>query len=172
MRVRVLTAENAINAIPRLAEILIDAVAQGAGVSFMHPLSKTDAENYWQSQLADVAAGKTFIFVCEEEKLSAISGAVMLIKAWAPNQPHRADVAKLLVHHDSQRQGAASALMLEVEHKAKELGLTLITFDAVAGGGAEKFYRAMGYTPAGIIPNYAYSRDGQLDDTMFFYKAL
>jgi acetyltransferase len=172
MHVRVLNAEKAKAAIPRLAEILIDAVAAGAGVSFMHPLSQAEAETYWHNQIADVAAGKTFILVCEEDKFKKIAGCVMLQKAWAPNQPHRADVAKLLVHRDSQRQGVASALMLEVERKAMELGLKLITFDAVAGGGAEKFYRTMGYTPVGTIPNYAYSGGGKLDDTMFFYKAL
>ncbi len=172
MLVRSLGAEEAKIALPRLAEILIDAVASGAGVSFMHPLSKDDAETYWQNQLADVDAGKTFIFVCEKEKFTKIAGTVMLQRAWAPNQPHRADVAKLLVHRDSRRQGVASALVLAVERKAIELGLKLITFDTVAGGGAEKFYRTMGYTPVGTIPNYAYSGDGKLDPTMFFYKAL
>jgi acetyltransferase len=172
MHVRLLRTEKASAAIPRLAEILVDAVAAGAGVSFMHPLSKADAENYWQNQIADVAADKTFIFVCEEEKFSKIAGTVMLQKAWAPNQPHRADVGKLLVHRDSQRQGVASALMHALEKHAIEIGLKLITFDAVAGGGAEAFYRTMGYTPVGVIPKYAYSGDGRLDDTMFFYKAL
>jgi acetyltransferase len=172
MHVRVLSAEKFALAIPRLAEILIDAVAAGAGVSFLHPLSEEDATAFWQGQLADVAAQKTFIFVCEEDKFKNIAGCVMLQKAWAPNQPHRAEVAKLLVHRDSRRQGVASALMLEIERKASDLGITLITFDAVAGGGAETFYRTMGYTPVGTIPGYAYSADGKLDDTMFFYKAL
>jgi GNAT superfamily N-acetyltransferase len=172
MHVRVLSVEKARAAIPRLAEILIDAVAAGAGVSFLHPLSKVDAEAYWQNQIADVEAGKTFILVCEEEKASTFAGTVMLQKAWAQNQPHRADVVKLLVHSNAQRKGVASALMLAAERKAVELGLKLITFDAVAGGGAEKFYRTMGYTPVGVIPGYAYSGNGKLDDTMFFYKAL
>jgi GNAT superfamily N-acetyltransferase len=172
MHVRLLSAEKVELAIPGLADILIDAVAMGAGVSFMHPLSKADAVAYWQKQLPDVLAEKTFIFVCEDAKFASIAGTVMLQKAWAPNQPHRADVAKLLVHSNSQRQGVASALMLAVEKKATEIGLKLITFDAVAGGGAEKFYRTMGYQPVGIIPDYAYSGDGKLDATMFFYKAL
>ncbi len=172
MHVRILSAEKFAAAIPRLSEILIDAVAAGAGVSFMHPLSQADAAAYWQNQLSDVASGRTFVFACEEDRHKKIAGTVMLQKSWAPNQPHRADVAKLLVHRDSRRQGVASALMLEVERKAAELGLKLITFDAVAGGGAESFYRTMGYTPVGIIPDYAYSGDGKLDATMFFYKAL
>jgi GNAT superfamily N-acetyltransferase len=172
MHVRILSAEEVPNAIPRLAEILIDAVAAGAGVSFMHPLSQSDAEHYWRSQIVDVASGKGFIFVCEDGKAGEIAGTVMLQRPWAPNQPHRADVAKLLVHRQHRRKGVASALMLAVEEKAKALGLKLITFDAVAGGGAETFYRTMGYTPAGVIPDYAYSGDGKLDATMFFYKTL
>lgn len=172
MHVRILTAASFGAAIARLSDILIDAVAGGAGVSFMHPLSHADAEKYWQAQRADVEAGKTFIFVCDESRLSPIAGTVMLQRAWAPNQPHRADVVKLLVHRDERRKGVASTLMLELERKAKSLGLKLITFDVVAGGGAEKFYRTLGYTPVGVIPDYAYSGDGKLDATMFFYKIL
>jgi acetyltransferase len=171
MHVKLLKPEQTESAIPRLSEILIDAVAQGAGVSFMHPLSLADAEKYWRDQMTGVAAGQTFIFTCVD-RLGQISGTVMLQKSWAPNQPHRADVAKLLVHSDFRRQGVASALMLALEEHAVAIGLKLITFDAVAGGGAESFYRTMHYTPVGVIPNYAYSAKGALDDTMFFYKAL
>jgi len=171
MHVKLLTSAEAEAAIPRLSEILMDAVAHGAGVSFMHPLSTADAENYWRGQMAAVASGITFMFVCLD-RLGKIAGTVMLQKSWAPNQPHRADVAKLLVHSDFHRQGVATSLILALEKHASEIGIKLITFDAVAGGGAEKFYRTMGYVPVGVIPNYAYSGDGRLDDTMFFYKVL
>ena len=171
MHVKLLTSPEAEAALGRLSDILIDAVAHGAGVSFMHPLLTADAQNYWQSQLASLALGQTFIFVCQDRQ-STITGTVMLQKSWAPNQPHRADVAKLLVHSDHRRQGVASALMLALEKYAVDTGLKLITFDAVAGGGAESFYRTMGYVPAGVIPGYAYSGDGKLDDTVFFYKTL
>jgi acetyltransferase len=172
MHVRVLKVDAVTTALPRLAEILVNAVAAGAGVSFLYPLSHKDAVAFWQNQIAGIQDGNTFLFVCEEERGGEIAGLVMLQKSWAPNQLHRADVAKLLVHSKFQRRGIASALMLEVERYAISLGLKLITFDAVAGGGAEKFYRTMGYTSVGIIPGYAYSGNGKLDDTMFFYKSL
>ncbi len=171
MHVKLLSPSEAEQALERLSEILVDAVAHGAGVSFMHPLSRNDAHNYWRIQIGDVALYQTFIFVCLDRS-STITGTVMLQKSWAPNQPHRADVAKLLVHSDYRRQGVASALMLALEKYAVDIGLKLITFDAVAGGGAEGFYRTMGYVPVGVIPGYAYSGDGKLDDTMFFYKTL
>jgi GNAT superfamily N-acetyltransferase len=171
MLVQLLSAEDAAKAVPRLAEILIDAVAAGAGVSFMHPLSKGDATLFWRDHLPDIEAGKTFLLVCSNDA-GVIVGTVMLMKAWAPNQPHRADVGKLLVHSQHQRQGVASALIHAVESHAAKIGLKLITFDAVSGGNAEAFYRTMGYHFVGIIPRYAYSGTGKLDDTAFFYKEL
>ncbi len=156
--------------IPRLAEILIDAVAGGAGVSFMHPLSQTDAEAFWRGQLDGVKAGKTFPVIAEHEGETV--GIVLLMKAWAPNQPHRADIAKMLVHGKHRRHGFATHLIGALEDKARDLGLTLLTFDAVAGSGAAKFYERLGFTNVGEIPGYAYSGIGKLDSTCFFYKAL
>ena len=171
MHVSVLTAAQVSEAIPRFANILIDAVADGAGVSFMYPLAEPDAEQFWREELPSVNAERTFILACKDERRN-IMGLVMLQRAWAPNQPHRADVTKLLVHRDFRRQGVASALIQKLEKHAQSIGLTLLTFDAVAGGGTEKFYRTMGYQPVGIVPGYAYSGTGRLDDTMFFYKQL
>lgn len=153
-----------------LAGILVDAVASGAGVSFMKPLAVPDALAYWQGLAPEVASGRTIAFIAETEE--EIAGVVLLIRSWSPNQPHRADIAKLLVHRKFRRRGVGTALMTAAEARARDMGLRLITFDAVAHGGAEAFYRRLGFTPAGIIPGYAYSGDGQLDDTMFFYKTL
>ena len=156
--------------IPRLAEILMDAVAGGAGVSFMHPLSKIDAEDFWRGQLDGIKAGMIFPVIAEHEGETV--GVVLLIKAWAPNQPHRADIAKMLVHSKHRRHGFATDLIRALEDKARALGLTLLTFDAVAGSGAAKFYERLGFTNVGEIPGYAYSGSGQLDGTSFFYKNL
>ena len=169
MIIRELAASDYDTHIPRLAEILVDAVDTGAGVTFMWPLATDVAENYWRDQLPGIAAGKTVQFVAEEN--GVIAGTVMLLRAWAPNQPHRCDVAKLLVHRDFRRRGLGSRLMEALERKARALGLTLITFDTVDHGGAEAFYRDLGFTCAGYIPEYAYAK-GKLDDTALFYKLL
>jgi ribosomal protein S18 acetylase RimI-like enzyme len=156
-------------AVPRLAEILVDAVDSGAGVTFMHPLAQEVAEAYWMKQKADVASGQTTVFVADEN--GVIAGTVMLQKVWPPNQPHRCEVAKLLVHREFRRRGLATSLMQALEAKARASGFKLITFDAVAKSPAEALYRQLGFTCAGYIPNYAYAK-GKLDGTALFYKEL
>ena len=169
MIVRELTISEYEARVPRLAEILIDAVDSGAGVTFMHPLERNVAEAFWKKQKADVGSGQTTVFVAEEN--GVIAGTVMLVKAWPPNQPHRCDVAKLLVHRDFRRRGLGTLLMQALENKARALGMALITFDTVAQSPAETFYRQLGFTCAGYIPNYAYTKD-KLDATALFYKEL
>jgi len=169
MIVRELTSSEFDDAVARLAAILVDAVDSGAGVTFMHPLAQDVAEAYWMKQKADVASGQTTVFVADEN--GVIGGTVMLQKVWPPNQPHRCEVAKLLVHRDFRRRGLATLLMQALEAKAKGLGFKLITFDAVAKSPAETLYRQLGFTCAGYIPNYAYAK-GKLDGTALFYKEL
>ena len=170
MMIRILSAAEFETQIPRLAEILIDAVDSGAGVSFMKPLSLEAAQNFWMGHISDVAAQKTFPIVAEQD--GVIAGIVFLMLAWAPNQPHRCDIAKLLVHRNFRRLGIATSLIQALEAKARELNQTLITFDAVANSAASRFYEKRGFTCVGTYPNYAYSGDGKLDDTALFYKAL
>jgi GNAT superfamily N-acetyltransferase len=169
MIIRELTISEYDAAVPRLAAILVDAVDSGAGVTFMHPLAQDVAEAFWMKQKADLASGQITIFIAEED--GVIAGTVMLQKVWPPNQPHRCEVAKLLVHRDFRRKGLATLLMQALEAKAQALGFTLITFDTVAQSPAEAFYRQLGFTCAGYIPNYAYAR-GKLDGTALFYKQL
>ncbi|MDP1702967.1 MAG: GNAT family N-acetyltransferase [Aestuariivirga sp.] len=169
MIIRELTSSEYDTAVPSLANILVDAVDSGAGVTFMHPLSPDVAEAYWMKQKADVASGQITVFVAD--KNGVIAGTVMLQRVWPPNQPHRCEVAKLLVHRDFRRRGLATLLMQALEAKAKALGFTLITFDTVAKSPAEAFYRQLGFTCAGYIPNYAYAK-GKLDGTALFYKEL
>jgi GNAT superfamily N-acetyltransferase len=108
MMIKILSAAEFEKQIPRLAEILIDAVDSGAGVSFMKPLLPHVAQDFWRGQSAGIAAHSTFPIVAEID--GAVAGIVLLMRAWAPNQPHRSDVAKLLVHRDYRRRGVASAL--------------------------------------------------------------
>jgi len=169
MIIRELTISEYDAAVPRLAEILVDAVDAGAGVTFMWPLEKNAAEKFWRKTAASVRDGSTIQFVAEDK--GVIAGTVLLQKASPANQPHRCEVAKLLVHRDFRRRGLGTLLMRALESKARELGFTLVNFDAVAHGAPEKFYRELGFTCAGYIPGYAYGREG-LHDTALFYKKL
>jgi hypothetical protein len=117
-----------------------------------------------------VASGATTILVARDR--SQIAGVVILDKAWPPNQPHRCEVAKLLVHRDYRRRGVGTLLMRAVVDKARAMGFTLITFDAVAHGPVEAFYRGLGFTCAGYIPGYAFSLGDEPDDTAIFFMKL
>jgi GNAT superfamily N-acetyltransferase len=170
MIVRVLSPEEFDAATGRFGEILADAVAAGAGVSFMLPFSAKDGEAYWRGLSGAVRNGAKTILIARTDK--DIAGVVILEKAWPPNQPHRGEVAKLLVHRDYRRQGIGTLLMRALETKAREMGLTLITFDAVAHGPVEAFYRDLDFTCAGYIPGYAFSIGDEPNDTAIFYKQL
>jgi GNAT superfamily N-acetyltransferase len=166
MRVGILTPTQFQAAVPRLGEILSDAVNSGAGVSFMLPFSATDGSAYWSG----VDPEKKQVFAAIEN--DTIAGVVILERAWAPNQPHRADISKMLVHRDFRRRGVGTLLLKALEDEARRMGLTLLTFDTIARSPAEAFYRGLGYVRAGHIPDYAFSPTGKLDDTTIFYKQL
>jgi acetyltransferase len=170
MIIRELTIEDYDSSVPRLAEILIDAVHSGAGVTFLAPLSKAMAEAFWRKTSSSVGEGGTVQFVAEENGL--IAGTVMLQKVWALNQQHRCEVAKLLVHRDFRRRNIGTLLMQALEAKARQSGFTLITFDTVAHGPTEAFYKGLGFTCAGYIPDYATTTQAGLHDTALFYKRL
>ncbi len=152
-----------------LGALLSDAVAAGAAVSFLAPLTRADAEAWWRDNLRD-ADGTTLLVVREGD---LIVGGVQLQSAWAPNQPHRAEISKLLVRGSSQRAGIGAALMQAAERAAREAGYRLLTLDAKRGGPAERLYRRLGWTEAGVIPDFALDPDGVTwHDAVFFYKAL
>lgn len=170
MRVAALSREEFRAAIPRLGQILADAVNSGAGVSFMLPFSDADGAAYWSNQQSAVDSGSKIVFGAFDGETMA--GTVTLDKAWAPNQPHRADISKMLVHRDYRRRGVGKQLLEALEESARALRITLLTFDTVADSPAESFYRNLGFTCIGRIPGYAYSPTGTLDDTSIFYKQL
>lgn len=152
-----------------LAELLIDAVDSGAAVSFLPPLTLERAEAWWRNTVSESDA-KAVLLVARDAQ--GIVGTVQLQPAWAPNQPHRADVVKLLVHRRGQRAGLGTQLMQTIEDEARRAGFSLLTLDARAGGNAERLYRRLGWTHAGTIPRYALNADGTPHDAIFFYKHL
>ena len=166
--IRRLAMPEAREAASALADVLVDCVAGGASVSFMADLTHDDAVAFWQGE-ADADDGRA-ILVAEDE--AGILGVVQVIPAWPPNQPHRADISKMLVHRRSRRQGAAEALLSAAEDAAREMNRTVLVLDTVTGGAAERLYEKRGWTRVGVIPDFALMPDGELCATTVFYKAL
>jgi len=153
----------------QLAELLVDAVESGAAVSFLAPLSAELAEAWWRSTISGARPGAIFLVARDA---NGIVGTVQLHPAWAPNQPHRADIAKLLVRRQNRGAGLGRRLMENIEEAARHHGFGLLTLDAKAGGTAEKLYRNLGWSVAGSIPAYAFDSDGTPHDTVIFYKQV
>jgi ribosomal protein S18 acetylase RimI-like enzyme len=152
-----------------LAQVLLDAVASGASVSFMASLTLAEAEAWWRKTIEGAHANAVFLVVRDEQ---GIAGTVQMHPAWPPNQPHRADIAKLLVHRRARGRGYARLLMREIEARAAAKGYTLLTLDTVPDRAADYLYRSAGWTAVGRIPNYALDPDGTPCDTVVFYKDL
>jgi GNAT superfamily N-acetyltransferase len=152
-----------------LTEVLIDAVASGAGVSFMSDFTSDQAAAWWRKTL-DAASPRTLILIARDA--AGILGTVQLQPAWAPNQPHRGDVAKLIVHRRARGRGVARALMRELERRAGALGFTLLLLDTCKGSAAERLYESLGWIRVGEVPNFALNPDGSWCDTVFFYKPI
>ena len=153
----------------QLAELLVDTVEAGSAVSFVSPLSIEKAEAWWRQTITG-SQGAVFLIARDA---NGIVGTVQLHRAWAPNQPHRGEIAKLMVHPRARRSGVATQLMQAIETEARRTGLTLLTLDTKRGEGAEVLYRRTGWTVVGVIPNYAVDPDGKtLHDTVVFYKEL
>lgn len=168
-RIEVLTPAAYAAAVPDLAEVLAACVEAGAGVSFMLPFGPEAAARFWEGLVPRVAQGT--IVVLAARNGDRIDGTVQLHLIITPNQPHRAEVAKLLVHPRARRQGLAEALMRRLEEEARRRGRSLLTLDT-AGDVADRLYRRLGFQAVGVIPGYAFWPDGSLSDTTIFYKQL
>ena len=153
-----------------LSDVLIDCVEGGASVSFMLPITRRTAMSFWQNVAACVARGERILLIAEDAA-GRIVGTVQLIVAQAENQPHRADVAKMLVHRRARRHGVGAALLVAAESAALNAGKTLLVLDT-ASGDAERLYAKLGWQRCGIIPDYALLPGGEFCDTTFFYRAL
>lgn len=157
-----------------LADLLIDAVDSGAAVSFLAPLSRERSLDWWRQAVGKLSADPTSPTILVARNAGGmIVGSVQLHPAWAPNQPHRGDVGKLLVHRNARGNGLGRLLMQRVEAVARERGLTLLTLDCKRGGVAEHLYRSLDWMHSGSIPNYALDPDGKaFHATEVFYKAV
>ena len=149
--------------IDELADVLIDCVEGGASVSFMHPLTRDRAVVFWRRVAQGVAAGERALLVAEDAR--GLCGTVQLVLDQPENQPHRADLSKMLVHRRVRRQGLGAALMRAAEATALECGKTLLVLDAVTGGDAERLYQRLGWERVGVIPGYALLPQGGLCGT-------
>ena len=156
--------------IEALATLLIDCIEGGAGVSFMHPLAPAKAQAFWRRVADGVAAGERALLVAEDS--TGIVGTVQLTWAQPENQPHRADLAKMLVHRRARRRGIGAALIAAAEQTARDYGKTLLVLDTVTGSDAERLYARLGWIRVGEIPGYALLPRGGPAATTVFYREL
>jgi GNAT superfamily N-acetyltransferase len=156
--------------IDALADVLIDCVEGDASVSFMHPLTRDRAVAFWRRVAEGVAKGERAVLVAEDAR--GLCGTVQLVLDQPENQPHRADLAKMLVHRRARRQGLGAALMRAAEATARECGKTLLVLDAVTGGEAALLYERLGWVRVGEIPGYALMPRGGLCGTTVYYRNL
>ena len=153
-----------------LSDVLIDCVEGGASVSFMLPMSRAKADAFWRSTAASVARGERVVLAAEDAA-GTIVGTAQVILAQPENQPHRGDLAKMLVHRRARRRGVGAALLVSAERSALSAGKTLLVLDT-ASDDAERLYARQGWQRCGEIPNYALWPDGRPCATTFFYKFL
>ncbi len=154
----------------QLADVLVDCVAGGASVSFMHPLARERALAFWRGIAEGVAAGERALLVAEDT--DGICGTVQLVLKQPDNQPHRADLGKMLVHRRARRRGLGAALMQAAEAAARDSGKTLLVLDAVTNGDAARLYERLGWERVGEIPDYALLPRGGLCSTTVYFRRL
>src|SRR5436309_2928804 len=153
-----------------LADVLLDCVEGGASVSFMHPLPRDRAVAFWRHVARGVAAGERALLVAEDAL--GLCGTVQLVLDLPENQPHRADLAKMLVHRRARRRGLGAALLRAAESTARACGKTLLVLDAVTGGEAARLYERLGWVRVGDIPGYALMPRGGPCGTTYYYRDL
>ena len=165
--------------IQELSDVLIDCVEGGASVSFMLPITRDTAVAFWRGVAAGVERRERILLIALDTAVPAASavsaapiiGTVQIIFAQVENQPHRADIAKMLVHRRARRHGVGAALLAAAERAAQSAGKTLLVLDT-ASGDAERLYAKLGWQRCGVIPGYALLPGGGLCDTTFFYRSL
>ena len=152
-----------------LADVLIDCVEGDASVSFMHPLTRERAMQFWRGVANEVIARQRVLLVADDDR--GLCGTVQLTLGLPENQPHRADVSKMLVHRRARRQGLGAALMRGAEAAARERGRELLVLDT-ASEDAKRLYERLGWVRVGVIPDYALLPRGGYCDTVVYYRKL
>ena len=170
IQIRRLTAAEGRQHLDALAGVLLDCVEGGASVSFMAPLSKAVAQSFFEQVLEGVQKDDRILLAAFDG--SQLVGTVQVLVAMPPNQPHRADIAKLLVLRSARGKGVGRQLMEHVEHASRLAGKTLLVLDTATGEDAERLYLRLGWTRLGVIPNYAMFPDRRWCGTTFFWKQL
>ncbi|MBN9000375.1 MAG: GNAT family N-acetyltransferase [Rhizobiales bacterium] len=165
-----LTPAEAEAAVPALGAVLVDAVAHGASVNFMAGFRQDEAEAFWRGQLPLVAEGRRILIVARHG--GRIVGTVVVTFAPQPNQPHRADVGKMLVHSSMRRRGIGRALLAAAEAAALASGRSLLVLDTETDSDGHRLYAACGWTEVGTIPGYALTTDGRPSGATIFYKEI
>ena len=170
MEVRRLSTNDVAAALDELAGVLFDCVDGGASVSFMAPFTREDARAWFLGLVPELEAGTRVLLAAYDG--DALVGAVQFVHAWPPNQPHRADITKLLVHRDARGRGAGRLLMEAAEAAACTDGKSLLVLDTVTDSDAYRLYHRLGWTEVGEIPDFALWPDGRLCATTVFYKRV
>jgi len=168
IRIKPLTPSPAIRAM--LSELLIEAVANGDSVSFMHPLSQETADEFWEKALAAALRGDRIVLGAFDGDL--LVGTLTLVLDLSQNQPHRAELVKMITRISHRGRGVATALLRKAESMALERARTLLVLDTASDGGAAPLYESVGFRLAGEIPDYAFKPHGGLTGTKFYWKQL
>jgi GNAT superfamily N-acetyltransferase len=153
-----------------LCEVLIDCVEGGASVSFMQPMTLAKAVDFWREVAASVARGERALIIAEDAD-GVVVGTAQAVWAQPENQPHRADIGKMLVHRRARRLGVGAAVLQAAERAARDAGRTVLVLDT-ASGDAERLYARGGWQRVGTIPDYALMPDGARCATVVYYKRL
>ncbi|SAL69201.1 N-acetyltransferase GCN5 [Caballeronia arvi] len=169
--VRRVGADEALTYVEALADVLIDCVEGGASVSFMLPISRATAVEFWTHVAQGVVRHERILLVAEDAQ-GKVVGTVQVVIDQPENQPHRGDIAKMLVARRARRKGVAQRLMAAADDAARTAGKSVLVLDTVTGGDAERLYERAGWQRVGIVPNYALMPDGTLCATTFFHKQL
>jgi GNAT superfamily N-acetyltransferase len=169
--VRRVGADEALACVEALADVLIDCVEGGASVSFMLPLARAKAVAFWRGVAEGVARGERVLLVAEDSS-GRIVGTVQIIMSLPENQPHRGDIAKMLVHRSARRRGIAQQLLAAADAAAREEGRTVLVLDTATGGDAERLYQRAGWQRVGSVPKYALMPSGEFCAATFLYKHL